>query len=154
MKRPRYIEKLYAGIFLAIAIVFILMGLLGYAGILKPTSHSKVQDPQIMAGAFATVGVSFWILYAIAKTMDFMKHKLHKKLITEGEQVSGRVDKIYMRKNIHFGRKSPYVITYSYTHNDENHSKKSCLLWEKPDIKAGEEITVYVNKSGKTTLKI
>lgn len=46
----------------------------------------------------------------------------------------------------------PYRILYSFTYHDKVYYHKSRLIWEKPDLKKGDLITVYVNNLGKSTV--
>ena len=46
----------------------------------------------------------------------------------------------------------PYRIIYSFTYHDKVYYHKSRLVWEKPDLKKGDLITVYVNNLGKSTV--
>ena len=41
---------------------------------------------------------------------------------------------------------------YSFTYHDKVYYHKSRLVWEKPDLKKGDLITVYVNNLGKSTV--
>ena len=59
----------------------------------------------------------------------------------------GRVE-IYMQ----YGKQSPYVIQYNYIYQGKEYHHKSCFLWEKPDLAAGDSIMVCVNDSGKSTI--
>ena len=39
-----------------------------------------------------------------------------------------------------------------FTYHDKVYYQKSRLVWEKPDLKKGDLITVYVNNLGKSTV--
>ena len=78
--------------------------------------------------------------------------KLHLQLIENGTKVKGLVEKVYLQKYTRYRRQIPYRILYSFTYHDKVYYHKSRLIWEKPDLKKGDLITVYVNNLGKSTV--
>ena len=59
---------------------------------------------------------------------------------------------VYLQKYTRYRRQIPYRILYSFTYHDKVYYHKSRLVWEKPDLKKGDLITVYVNNLGKSTV--
>lgn len=153
MKKPKYIEKLYALISFCLGSVFLIMGLLCFVGVLKPTAYSQVQNPIIMGTIFALLGVAFCIVQTILIVINSAKRKLHNELLSSGTKLNGTVDKVYLQKYIHYGKKSPFRNCYTYTYQGEIYNSKSCLLWDKPNFKEGDPITVYANNLGKSTVE-
>ena len=74
------------------------------------------------------------------------------QLIENGTKVKGLVEKVYLQKYTRYRRQIPYRILYSFTYHDKVYYHKSRLVWEKPDLKKGDLITVYVNNLGKSTV--
>ena len=66
--------------------------------------------------------------------------------------MKGLVEKVYLQKYTRYRRQIPYRILYSFTYHDKVYYHKSRLVWEKPDLKKGDLITVYVNNLGKSTV--
>lgn len=153
MKKPKYIEKLYALIFLCLGSSFLIMGLLCFVGIAKPTAHSSIQDPIVMGTIFSLLGVTFCIVQTVLIVINSAKKKLHNELLASGTKLNGTIDKVYLQKYTHYGNKSPFKICYTYTYQGEIYHHKSCLLWDKPNFKEGASIMVYANDLGKSTIK-
>ena len=153
MHQPKYMEKLYAFIFLCLGSGFIVMGLLSDAGIVKPTAQSAVQDPNIMGFVFLLMGIAFCAAQTIFRVIAAKKNKLHNELTANGIRVHGSVEKVILLRFTQYGKKSPYRICYTYTLQGDIFHHKSCLLWDKPDYEVGDPILVYANNSGKSTIQ-
>ena len=154
MEKPIFIEKLYALIFLCLGGAFIFMGLLCFAGIVKPTSHSTVQDPIALGVVFSLLGVVFCMVQTGLRLMNAAKDKLHHKLLASGTKLEGAVEKVYLQKYTQYGKKSPYRVCYIYTHQGERYHRKSYLLWNKPNLNEGDSIMVYAGDLGKSTIQL
>ena len=148
MKNPKYTEQLYAIIFLCLGCAFIVFGLLSFGGILTPTPHSMVQNNIIIGIVFSVLGIIFFITQIVFAVLASKKKKLHWELLTNGIKVSGTVEKVYMQKYMQYGQKSPYRVLYTYTYQNKTYHSKSCLLWDKPQVKETDSIEVYANVSG------
>lgn len=154
MKKPNYISDMYALIFLCLGITFIAMGCLCFIGIMKPSAHSKVQNPITMGIVFATLGITFCIAQTVFRVISGKQHRLHKELLTDGIRLTGKVEKVYLEKRIQLGKTYPFRICYTYSHQGETYHHKSGLLWNRPDFREGDSIEVYANDFGKSALDL
>ena len=101
---------------------------------------------------FSITGVLLCIISAALGIYTAKLDKLHLQLIENGTKVKGLVEKVYLQKYTRYRRQIPYRILYSFTYHDKVYYHKSRLVWEKPDLKKGDLITVYVNNLGKSTV--
>ena len=154
MKKPRYMEKLLEIIFFWLGVSFVFFGILSCIGILKPKAGSSIQDPTLMGYFFLAIGAIFAALSLIFRLIDAKKNKLHSELLASGTQVKGTVEKVYLQSYTQYGKQSPYRVQYAYTHQDKTYHRKSCLIWDKPDLENGDTVTVYVDDLGKSTILI
>lgn len=154
MKKPKYMEGMLGFIFFWLGLGFAIMGILAYIGFLKPKSSSMVQEATLLGAIFFLIGVAFFAVQAVLLVIVYRRNKLHEELLATGSRVQGTVEKVYLQGYTSYGNQSPYRIVYSYNWQGESCQRKSCLLWEKPEYKAGDSIAVYVNGSGKATVKI
>lgn len=152
MKNPKYIQKIYALIFLCLGGTFVFIGILSFMGIVLPSEHSKVQDPIVMGIVFSLLGIGFFLAHVVLRAIGSAKDKLHNDLLAKGMKISGIVEKLHLQKYIVYGKKSPFRIFYTYTYQGENYHHKSHLLWDKPNLNKGDSITVYANDLGKSTV--
>jgi len=152
MGKPKYMEELLSLIFLCIGSVFIVMGILSFAGVLKPSANSMVQVPALLGIVFVSVGMAFLAVKLVLKAVAAGKRKLHAELIAGGLRIDGIVERVYFQKYMQYGNRSPYRIFYSYTCQDKIFHGKSCLIWDKPDLAEGDAIEVYANESGQSTI--
>lgn len=154
MNKPRYMEDLFKIIFLWLGIGFVVMGMLVFFGIMRPTADSAMQEPVELGAVFLTFGIAFIAVSAVLKGIVFLKNKLHDKLLMEGTRLDGVVESVYLQKHTQYGKESPYRIVYSYTYLGKDYHRKSCLLWEKPDCRVGGSITVYANNHGRSIIQL
>ncbi len=154
INKPKYMEDLLAIIFQYLGILFFVFGILCLLGIMTPSTTSLIQDSYIMGVIFLITGIVFCITQLILKRRNNRKVLLHNELLKTGFQVNGTVEKIYLQQWTHFGQESPYRICYDFSYGEKYFHHKSCLLWDKPNLAAGDSITVYVNHSGKSTLNL
>lgn len=154
MKKPENMEKLAEMICLWLGAAFIFFGLLSHTGILKPRSDSSIQDPAVMACFFSAIGFVFAAVGLFFRIIDARKVKLYSELRANGTQIKGTVEKVYLQWYTRYGTRSPYRVQYSYTYQNKTYHHKSCLLWEKPDLKNGDMVTIYVNNFGKSTIQL
>ena len=152
MKKPKSMEKLLEIISLWLGVSFVFFGVLGFIGILNPSEGSYIQDPTLLGNFFLVIGVAFAALSLIFRLTDAKKNKLHSELLANGIRVKGIVDKIYLQSYTRYGTQSPYRVQYSYAYQDKTYRRKSSLVWEKPDLKNGDTVTVYINDRGKSTI--
>jgi len=153
MNHPKYMEKIYAFIFLCLGSIFFIMGLLCFIGIVKPTIHSYVQDPIQMGAIFSVVGLAFIVLQAIFRMISNARQALDISLCSNGNKLVGTIDKVYFQKNIKYGKQSPYRIYYTYSFQGIVYHHKSRLIWHKPNVNTGDSLMVYANEFGKSTVQ-
>lgn len=153
MKKPNYIEELYAMVFFWLGNSFLVVGLFAYIGFLKPTPQSDVQDPIAMGISFFVLGVVFYLTQIVLKVIASAHEKLHNELLANGTKVNGTVEKVYLQKYTNYGKASPYRIYYHFTDQGNILNRKSRLLWAKPEVVKGDSIVVYVNEFGKSTIQ-
>ncbi len=153
MGKPRYVEELLKIIFLWLSITFIVMGLLCFFDVLKPSTISMIQESTILGIVFSSIGIVFFIVQTILNLMALSKDKLHNELLASGVRINGTVEKVYLQKYMQYGRKSPYRILYTYTYEHKVYHHQSNLLWEKPAIQEHDPIVVYANNLGKSTIQ-
>lgn len=106
----------------------------------------------MLGTVFSITGVLLCIISAALGIYTAKLDKLHLQLIENGTKVKGLVEKVYLQKYTRYRRQIPYRILYSFTYHDKVYYHKSRLVWENPDLKKGDLITVYVNNLGKSTV--
>ena len=143
MKKLNYTEDLLRVIFFWIGTFFIVSGVLSFLGILKPAVNSGIQDSDMLGAVFSIIGVLLCIISAVLGIYTTKLDKLHLELIENGTRVKGTVEKVCLQKYTRYRRQTPYSKVYYH---------KSRLVWEKPEFKKGDLITVYVNNFGKSTV--
>ena len=154
MKKPRYMEELLKVIFLWLGIMFGFFGILGVMGIMKPKASSMIQSSILLGIIFGVLGIVFIIVSIILKMVINKKEQLNSELLISGRKIDGVVEKVYLQTYTQYGHQSPYIISYSFTYGDQTYYHKSYFFWEKPALKAGDSIKVYVNESGKSTILV
>lgn len=145
-------EELLKIIFLWLGIMFVIFGILGLIGIMKPKASSMVQNHILLGIIFSLVGIAFIIVSIILRTAVREKDKLHNELLISGRKIDGVVEKVYLQTYTQYGHQSPYVVMYTFTYGDKTYHQKSYFLWEKPNLRDGDSVMVYVNDSGKSTI--
>lgn len=154
MKDIKYIEQMYAIVFLCLGCVFIFLGFIGYQGILKPTAHSMIKDSAIINMISYVEGIICLIIMLIFKIFAIKKSKSHKELLLNGFKLTGIVEKVYIQNYTKYAGHSPFRIIYRYVYEGKEYHRKSYFLWEKPKLEKGDSIEVYVNDSGQSTVQI
>ncbi len=154
MKKPKYIESIYALIFLCLGSSFLIMGCLCLVGIVKPSAHSYVQSPNMMGIVFSSIGLISFVAQTGFRFISNKRAKLHNELLSKGIKLMGTVEKVYLQKGITFGCKSPFRICYTYSYQSEIYRHKSYLLWDKPNFNEGDAIEVYIGDFGESTLSL
>lgn len=154
MKKPRYMEELLKIIFLWLGIMFVFFGILGFFGIMKPKASSLIQEPILLGIIFGLLGIVFLAVSMILRVVVNKKDKLHNELLISGRKIEGVVEKVYLQTSTQFGHQSPYIVLYSFTNGNQTYHHKSNFLWEKPDLKSGDSIIVYVNQDMKSTILV
>ncbi len=154
MRKPRYMEELLAFIFICLGGGFVVAGLLSWLKVLTPKESSAVQNMNLMGLIFGGLGLCFVIASVILRIISRAKHSKHAALIEGGMRQSGTVEKVYIQYSTQYGRKSPYRIVYSFSLDGRKISRKSCYVWETPEYKAGDAITVFVNEAGESTIEV
>lgn len=152
MRKPRYMEELLKIIFLWLGPAFILLGLLCFAGLLRPQSGSMVQSPTLLGSIFSLLGIVFFIAHLIVKAIAGFKNKRRCQLLEHGTELNGTVEKVYLQKYMRYKNESPYRIVYSYTHQGKLYHHKSGLIWDKPDFAQGDPLTVYADDAGNSAV--
>ena len=154
MKNPKYTEQLYAIIFLSLGCAFIIASLFCFSGILKPTSHAMIQSNRINGIVFFVRGIVFCIMKIILTGLVSKKDRSDRELLLNGIPVMGAVEKVYLQKYLQYGKKSPYRVLYTYNYQGHDFHGKSHLLWEKPQVRESDSITVFVNESGESAIQL
>lgn len=154
LKKPKYMSKLYAVIFLCLGVVFFILACLAFLGILKPSAHSQVQSAVILGRVFGFLSTLYFVICAIFEISSRKKERLHNELITNGMKKIATVEKIFIQKRTQYGTKSPYRLCYTYTHQSKIYHQKSHLLWEKPNLNEGDFIDAYIDDLGNSTVEL
>ncbi len=154
MKKPIYMSDIYAFVFLSLGLGFIFFGCLSFLNITKPTAHSSVQDPILAAQIFCILGTTMCVIQSVFRINSKKQAKIHRELISTGTKIEGTIDRISFQKGITFGRKSPYIIFFTYLYEDRVHHNKSCLIWDHPSLNKGNKIDIFVNDIGQSTLAL
>lgn len=154
MNRPKYTEEFLAVIFFILGGIFIAMGLLCFIGVVRPSARSMVQIPAMLGIVYSFIGIAFCLAMLILKANAAAKKNLHKELLANGNKINGIVEKVHFQRSIQYGKESPYRIYYTYTDQGKEFHRKSYLLWEKPDYLKGDQIEVFANHLGKSTIRL
>lgn len=152
MKKPKYVQSMLAIIFMCLSIAFICVGVLCYVGLMSVKESSVIQTKELLGLIFSLLGLSFGITAGILKAVTVRKNKLEAELFAGGRRIEGTVECVYLQRNVQFGRHFPYRIIYSYSHMGNVYRRKSCLLWERPELVSGDSITVYADDSGNSII--
>lgn len=154
MNKPTYREELFKRIFLWLGIGFIAMGLLAFVGVLRPTSYSEVQEPNLLGARFLAFGTVFLIIQTVLGLIVSRKKKLHNELLVNGTKVNGTVEKICVEMGVRYAGETPYIVIYTFNHQGKEYHRESCFLWDKPDVMVNDSIVVYTDDSGKSTIQL
>lgn len=152
MKKPKYMEEMLKIIFLWLGVAFVCMGILAFIGVLKPKASSIVQMPTLLGIIFSGIGLFFAFISIALGVISTKRKNLHSELLASGTKIKGIVEKVYLQSYTQYGNQSPYIIQYVYTYQDKVYHHKSCFIWENPNLVIGDEIMVYVNDFGKSTI--
>lgn len=151
MQKIHYTEQFLAVIFACLGGLFALLGLLCFAGIITPSAGSMVQSQCVLGLVFSGVGGFLLAAAAVLAMVAGAKSRAYDALIADGRTVTGTVEKVYPLRYLQWGKQSPYRVCYRY---DDAHGKchrhKSRLLWEKPALQEGDQITVRHSDAGKS----
>lgn len=154
MKKPKYVETLWALIFVCLGIAFMGSSGLCFLGVMKPSRHSAIQDPILLGKVFGVIAMSFVIAAVIVQIFVKQKISLHKEICKNGKKYIGTVEKVYLQKWTKFSGRSPFRICYTYQYQEKIYHRKSVLLWEEPKLEKGNSIEVYVDERGRCALDI
>lgn len=154
MNKPSYREELFKRIFLWISIVFFVLGLLAFGGVLRPTTYSEVQEPNLLGTEFLAFGTVLLIVQTVLGGIVSRKKKLHNELLVNGNRINGTVEKVSVEMGVRYAGKTPYIVIYTFHHRGKAYHRESCFLWDKPDVMADDSIVVYINDSGKSTIQL
>lgn len=87
MKKPSYREELFKRIFLWISTGFIALGLLAFVGVLRPTTYSEVQEPNLLGAEFLAFGIVLLTVQTVLGIIVSRKKKLHNELLVNGNRI-------------------------------------------------------------------
>lgn len=152
MKKPKFMSEIYAFIFSLLGFLFIVFAILSLMGIVKPTAQSLVQDPKVLGLSFFVIGIASGLTVVGCQIITLKNAKLYQSLFESGAKVTAKVERVSFKKGITFGRRSPFVVYYSYTHDGNMMKGKSCLLWEKPNVSSGNSIEIWIDLNGNSML--
>ncbi len=94
MKKPSYREEFFKRIFLWISTGFIALGLLAFVGVLRPTTYSEVQEPNLLGAEFLAFGIVLLIVQTVLGVIVSRKKKSHNELLANGNRINGTVEKV------------------------------------------------------------
>lgn len=154
MDKPSYREELFKRIFLWISTGSIALGLLAFVGVLRPTTYSEVQEPNLLGAEFLAFGIVLLIVQTVLGIIASRKKKLHNELLANGNRINGTVEKVCVEMGVRYAGKTPYIVIYTFHHRGKAYHRESCFLWDKPDVMADDSIVVYINDSGKSTIQL
>lgn len=130
MKKPKTIKRLSSYILIILGAYFILDGLF--------------LNPEIYM--FIPLGIVILALGSIIFLRDQQSEK-RKNLLLSGETcLKAKVSHIKQKPFTSWGEKHPYVVTFTYEFEGASYQGKSHLLWEKPQLKTGDILKVYIEK--------
>ncbi len=153
MKKPSYREEFFKRIFLWISIGFFVLGLLAFGGVLRPTTYSEVQEPNLLGAEFLAFGTVLLIVQTVLGGIVSRKKKLHNELLVNGNRINGTVEKVCVEMGVRYAGKTPYIVIYTFHHRGKVYHRES-FFWDKPDVMADDSIVVYINDSGKSTIQL
>lgn len=150
MQKIHYTEQFLAMIFACQGGLFALLGLLCFAGILAPSAGSMVQSQRGLGLVFSGVGGFLLAAAAVLAMVAGAKNRAYSALMADGRKVTATVEKVYPLRYLQWGKQSPYRVRYRYDAQGKCHHHKSRLLWKKPVLQEGDQITVCHSDSGKS----
>ena len=154
MDKPSYREELFKRIFLWISTGSIALGLLAFVGVLRPTTYSEVQEPNLPGAGLLAFGIVLLTVQTVLGIIASRKKKLHNELLANGNRINGTVEKVCVEMGVRYAGKTPYIVIYTFHHQGKVYHRESCFLWDKPDVMADDSIVVYINDSGKSTIQL
>ncbi len=152
MKKPKTLEEILKIVFLWLGIAFLCLAFLSYIGLLRPTSHSRIQDPMLMGYCFGAVSIAFLSAGIIFGSISAIKDRQQSELLANGFRITGTVESIYLQMSIRFNSQSPYRIRYTYTYKGRQYHHQSRFLWTRPNLEAGDAVVVYVDDRGNSAV--
>ncbi len=150
--KPRYTEGLLRTVFLCLGAAFAAAALFTFFGLLKPHSNSAVQDKDVLTAVFIAVSAAFCVAQAVLGAVVSAKEKRRGRLLADGLEIAGRVERVYLQRGLRWGGVSPYRIVYSFPFRGKTLRRTSRLLWEEPACKAGERIAVFADGRGRSAV--
>lgn len=133
---------LAGSILLGIGAVFLICGVLSYAGIMKTDLNSR-GDPKVVFPMIGAVLIAAGIVCCI---IGSVKEKRRESLLKNGTSVIGKVVSVIQYSTTNWGASHPYVVYYSYENAGIQYNGRSCLLWEKPVANGGDDIAVFMDE--------
>lgn len=154
MKKPDSAAAMLRYIAVCLGAAFLLMGALCVCGVMQASVASEVQDSHVLGLIFLAVGAAFAVLGVLLHGHVRKADALYADLLANGRQIEGTVVKVSHGRWMQFGHDSPCRVQYCFTCDGREVRRKSCFLWEQPEVSPGDPITVYVNDGGASTVKL
>lgn len=141
MRKPRNEWELFGELSLILGVLFLCVGVLSRAGVLKtdPGSHG---DPGVV---FPAAGCAFLIMGTFSVIVAFRKISRSTKLLETGMPVTGKISAVKQRLFTQWGHSHPYVVYFSYELDGVQYKGKSGLFWAPPSVREGESETIFID---------
>lgn len=107
-----------------------------------------------MGDVFLLIGAAFCVLCFLLRWRIGKADALYAALLADGAPVAGTVVQVSHERWMQFGHASPYRVVYRFDHAGREVRRKSRFVWDAPDMSPGDAITVYVNDSGDSAVRL
>lgn len=152
MHKIRYESDLYTMVFFFIGIAFLAFSFLTGEGLVKPSSHSMIQDPKQIQNTFLLVSALSFFAGAVCKFLTLRGLQREKRLMEEGISLLANVEELRELRGIRLKGRRPYVILYNFTLEGAEYRGKSRLFWERPEIPEGSRIKILADGRGRSVV--
>ncbi|MFW5667905.1 MAG: hypothetical protein ACOCM4_01475 [Acetivibrio ethanolgignens] len=141
MKKPDSYTQFLGILFGLMGPLWLLLGILCRLGIMTASSDSNL-DP---AGKFLWLGAVLLFVGLFCRVLARYQRKKEKQLRQDGIRVKAAVTGVKHLFFTQWGKESPYRIYFTYSYNGTIYKGKSHLLWEKPEVDIGENLSIYID---------
>lgn len=147
MRKPKSMWEFCGELFLFLGALFLLIGLLSQAGIMKikPSSHGGPYEFLILGRVFLLIG-AFSLLVATCK------ERKKRLLLQTGTSVLGMIVSVKQLPFTRWGTSYPYVVYFTYEYEGVQYKGKSGLFWILPSVKEFDKETVYIDRKIRNTV--
>lgn len=146
MRKPKSLGSFAGILFLIFGALFFICSVLLHSGIMK-TSPNSIGDPgvafPILTAALLATGIVICLLV-------HLKARCTATLLYDGAPITAQILSVQQLMCICCGNSwdsssHPYVVSVEYELDGMQYKGKSHLLWERPAVHKGDEITVYID---------